>query len=54
MLKVDTNQIRRIKIGIGRDERYNVSDWVLSQFTKEEEEILREAVYHKVIEYLSK
>ena len=54
MLKVGTNQISRIKIGIGRDERYNVSDWVLSQFTKEEEEILREAVYHKVIEYLSK
>ena len=53
MLKIGTNQISRIKIGIGRDERYNVSDWVLSQFTKEEEEILREAVYHKVIEYLN-
>ena len=29
-----TNEIARIKIGIGRDERYTVSDWVLSRFTE--------------------
>ncbi len=53
LLKVGTNEIKRIKIGIGRDERYSVSDWVLSKFNKEERELLETEVFHKVTEYLN-
>jgi PTH1 family peptidyl-tRNA hydrolase len=31
-----TDVIGRIKIGIGRDDRYEVSDWVLSRFNSDE------------------
>lgn len=34
--KLWTDEFARIKIGIGRDDRYSVSDWVLSKFTKSE------------------
>lgn len=34
--KMGISTFSRIKIGIGRHEKYNVSDWVLSKFTKEE------------------
>ena len=37
-------EFSRIKIGIGRDDRYTVSDWVLSKFKKEELDILKEEV----------
>lgn len=36
-----TENITRIKIGIGRDDRYEVSDWVLSKFSKNELETLK-------------
>lgn len=35
-----TENIARIKIGIGRDDQYEVSDWVLSKFSKKEVEAL--------------
>ena len=31
-----TDSIARLKIGIGRDSRYSVSDWVLSRFKEDE------------------
>jgi peptidyl-tRNA hydrolase, PTH1 family len=36
-----TPEFHRIKIGIGRDTRYDVSDWVLSKFQKWELEVLK-------------
>ena len=42
------DEFARIKIGIGRDERYSVSDWVLSQFQKDEKEVLATEVFSKV------
>lgn len=35
----------RIKIGIGRDERYAVSDWVLSKFSETELKNLQETAF---------
>lgn len=32
-----TNVFNRVKTGIGQDKRYEVSDWVLSKFTEEEQ-----------------
>lgn len=46
--KLGTQKFHRIKIGIGRDERYSVSDWVLSLFTKVEQKILQEGVFLQV------
>lgn len=43
--QLGTEEFSRIKIGIGRDERYDVSDWVLSQFQKDELNILEEEVF---------
>lgn len=40
-----TAEFSRLKIGIGRDARYNVADWVLSKFTDEEEKNLQEKVF---------
>lgn len=37
-----TNDIKRIKIGIGRHPNMDAADWVLSKFTKEEKENLEE------------
>jgi peptidyl-tRNA hydrolase len=42
------DEFARIKIGIGRDGRYTVSDWVLSKFQKEELEILKSDVFPTV------
>lgn len=53
ILKLGTNEFARIKIGIGRDDRYSVSDWVLSIFTKEEQKILQDEVFQKVLENIS-
>lgn len=44
-----TDEFCRIKIGIGRDERFAVSDWVLSSFWKEEQEVLKEKIYLEVL-----
>lgn len=46
--QLGTDEFARIKIGIGRDERYSVSDWVLSQFQKDEKELLTTEVFSKV------
>ena len=51
--KLGTNEFSRIKIGIGRDDRYSVSDWVLSKFTKEEQKILQDEVFQKVLENIT-
>lgn len=52
--KLGTNEFSRIKIGIGRDDRYTVSDWVLSQLTPSEKLILDKEVFPKVQEYIKK
>lgn len=52
--KLGTNEFARIKIGIGRDDRYSVSDWVLSRFTDAEKEIISTDVRSKVEEYIKK
>jgi peptidyl-tRNA hydrolase, PTH1 family len=52
--KLGTDEFARIKIGIGRHEKYEVSDWVLSKFQKEEREILESEVFLKVEEYIKK
>lgn len=36
MQHLGTEEFARLKIGIGRDARYSVADWVLSKFTGEE------------------
>lgn len=46
------SEYSRVKIGIGRHEHMEVSDWVLSKFTKEEREILDIDVLPKVEEYI--
>ena len=48
-----SDQFSRIKIGIGRDDRYSVSDWVLSRFTNEEQKILQSEVFPEVYEQLT-
>lgn len=50
--KLTTSEYSRVKIGIGRHEYMEVSDWVLSKFTKEEREILDIDVLPKVEEYI--
>lgn len=44
-LHLGTEEFSRLKIGIGRDERYSVSDWVLSKFQEEEKKILEEDIF---------
>jgi peptidyl-tRNA hydrolase, PTH1 family len=43
--QLGTPEFSRIKVGIGRDDRYSVSDWVLSRFKKEELETLRADIF---------
>jgi PTH1 family peptidyl-tRNA hydrolase len=53
--KLGTSEFSRIKIGIGRDSRYEVSDWVLSKFGSDEIETLKEVcvcVQNRVIEWI--
>lgn len=52
--KLGTDEFARIKIGIGRHEKYSVSDWVLSGFTKEEIHALKEEIFPKVEEHIFK
>lgn len=54
--QLGTDEFARLKVGIGRDARYAVSDWVLSRFKAPELEILRLEVFptirQKVEEWL--
>ncbi|MDD2916494.1 MAG: aminoacyl-tRNA hydrolase [Candidatus Gracilibacteria bacterium] len=45
MQHLGTEEFSRLKIGIGRDERYSVSDWVLSKFQDEELERLKKEIF---------
>jgi PTH1 family peptidyl-tRNA hydrolase len=47
------NKFNRVKVGIGQDNRYEVSDWVLSKFTEEEQIDLDNEVFtdcNKILE----
>ena len=46
--KLWSDEFSRIKVWIGRDERYSVSDWVLSRFTGEESEKVAGDIYTEV------
>jgi len=46
--KLGTNEFARIKIGIGRNPVYSVSDWVLSKFQDTEIQILEKEIFPKV------
>lgn len=48
--QLSTDEFSRIKVGIGRDERYAVSDWVLSRFKKEELDTLQKDIFPVVRE----
>ena len=52
--KLGTNEFARIKVGIGRDDWYEVSDWVLSRFTTGEKELIATEISTKVEEYITK
>lgn len=52
--KLGTNEFSRIKIGIGRNDQYSVSDWVLSVFTKDEMQVVESEIYIKAEEYIKK
>lgn len=51
--KLWTNEFARIKVGIGRDDRYSVSDWVLSNITPDEKTQLEKDIFPKVAEYIN-
>ncbi|USN59562.1 MAG: hypothetical protein H6767_09985 [Candidatus Peribacteria bacterium] len=42
-----------MKVGIGFNEKYDVSDWVLSKFTEEELIDLENDVFPEVAKYLN-
>jgi PTH1 family peptidyl-tRNA hydrolase len=48
--KLGTDTFSRIKIGIGRDIRYEVVDWVLSKFSSDELRQLQEEVFPSIEE----
>ena len=52
--QLGTDEFARIKIGIGRDERYSVSDWVLSKFQNIELEQLHSEVFAEVMQLIEK
>ncbi len=43
--KLGTDEFARIKIWIGRDARYSVSDWVLSMLTLDEQKHIEETIF---------
>lgn len=43
---------KRIKIGIGQDKNFDLSDWVLSKFRDEELENLKKEIFPKALEIL--
>ena len=45
---LDSSDVARIKVGIGRNPDYDPSDWVLSKFTSEELEKLHDEVFPEV------
>jgi PTH1 family peptidyl-tRNA hydrolase len=49
-----TAEFSRLKIGIGRDDRYNVADWVLSNFTDEEKKNLQENIFQEAYIWVEK
>ena len=51
--RLGTDAFARIKIGIGRDPRFDTADWVLSKFKKEEFESLETAVFSKIRESIT-
>jgi PTH1 family peptidyl-tRNA hydrolase len=51
--KLWTSEFARLKIGIGRDDRYAVSDWVLSRFQDVEIDTLQKDILQKVREYIT-
>ena len=52
--KLGTNEFSRLKIGIGRNPLYSVSDWVLSKFQDAEVKVLEKEVLPKVKEIIEK
>lgn len=50
--KLGTDEFTRIKIGIGRDPRFTVSDWVLSRFSWEERATLEKEIFQSVSEII--
>jgi len=49
-----TEEFSRLKIGIWRDDRYSVADWVLSKFSWEEKQSLEENIYIEALWYIKK
>ncbi len=45
---IGTEEFSRLKIGIDRDPRYEVSDWVLSKLTKAEIDTLETSIFIEV------
>lgn len=54
MTKLGSDEFSRIKIGIGRHEKFEVVDWVLSKFQKDEVDILENEVFPKMAETVKK
>jgi len=54
IIKYFWKDFKRIKIGVWYNPNYDVSDWVLSNFTKEELEKLEKEVFPKALESLEK
>ena len=53
IVQLGTDGFSRIKIGIGRDDRYDLSDWVLSKITETEQKIIETDVRTRVEEYIT-
>lgn len=51
--RLGTEEFARLKIGIGRDGRFDVADWVLSKFKPEELEELADSVLPAACEKVS-
>ncbi len=47
-----SDEFKRIKIGVWLDSKYDVSDWVLSKFTKNELQELKEDIFSQALELL--
>ena len=52
IIKKFGENVKRLKVWIGQDTRYDVSDWVLSKFTEEERIELEPTVFEQVEEKL--
>ena len=49
-----TQDFTRLKIGIGRHEKYSVSDWVLSRFTQDELESIEGDIGDQIVSEVEK